>query len=136
MFSGLSYTTQLHRMKSSSYTCFPPQIVFSTMFYDPDHSVALTRCMATLCSPDLLHIIHGNGHFSQAVGDTVAGGILMSAQTRVLVVVMSCVCIMLVFALIILLLMSFILYNHLSAFLFISGDNLIIIHIFVLPEHI
>ena len=60
----------------------------------------------------------------------------MSAQTRVLIVVMSCVCIMLVFALIILLLMSFILYNHLSAFWFISGDNLIIIHIFVLPEHI
>ena len=41
-------------------------------------------------------------------GGHVAGGILMSAQTRVLIVVMSCVCIMLVFALIIHLLMSFI----------------------------
>ena len=39
----------------------------------------------------------------------VAGGILMSAQTRVLIIVMSCVCIVLVFALIIHLLMSFIL---------------------------
>ena len=26
--------------------------------------------MATLSSPDLLYIIHGNGYFSQAVGDT------------------------------------------------------------------
>ena len=29
---------------------------------DPDLSVALTRSMATLSSPDFLYIIHGNGY--------------------------------------------------------------------------
>ena len=49
---------------------------------DIDLSVALTRSTPTLSSPDLLYIIHGNGYFSQAVGDTsfplwspIAGGI-------------------------------------------------------------
>ena len=37
---------------------------------DPDLPVTLTRTTATLSSPDLLYIIHGNGYFSQAVGDT------------------------------------------------------------------
>ena len=37
---------------------------------DPYLSVVLTRSMATLSSPNLLYIIHGNGYFSQAVGDT------------------------------------------------------------------
>ena len=37
---------------------------------DPDLSVALTRSIATLSSPDLLYIIRGNGYFSQDVGDT------------------------------------------------------------------
>ena len=47
-----------------------PQIVFSATFHDPDLSVALNRSTATLHNSDLLHIIHGNGHFYQAVGDT------------------------------------------------------------------
>ena len=49
---------------------FSTQIVFSATFHDPDLSVALTRSTVTLHSPDLLCIIRGNGHFSQAVGDT------------------------------------------------------------------
>ena len=37
---------------------------------DPDLSVTLTTSTATLRSTDLLYIIHNNGYFSQAVGDT------------------------------------------------------------------
>ena len=37
---------------------------------DPHLSAALTRSTATLSSYDFLYIIHGNGCFFQAVGDT------------------------------------------------------------------
>ena len=36
---------------------------------DPDLSVAHIRSMATLHNHNLLYIIHGNGYFSQTVGD-------------------------------------------------------------------
>ena len=37
---------------------------------DPDLSIAFTKSMATLSSPDILYIVRGNGYFSQAAGDT------------------------------------------------------------------
>ena len=49
--------------------------MLSTAFHDwgggaDDPDPSLTRSMATLSSPDLLYIIHGNCYFSQDVGDT------------------------------------------------------------------
>ena len=51
-------------MLANIYTCFLPQIVFSTTFTGPDQAMAIFH------SPDLLYIICGNGHFSQAVNDS------------------------------------------------------------------
>ena len=61
---------ELQYVFANIYTYFPPQIVFSVTSHDPDLSVAKTRSMTTLSSPEILYIIHGNGHFSQAVCDT------------------------------------------------------------------